>query len=382
MIKKGGVYLASSMKIGRIKGIDIELNYNWIVIFLLITYMFANYYFPTYFKDWPQWVYWAEGAFIGIMLFVSVLLHELSHSLVSKHFGIAVNKISLFIFGGMAYIEKDADTPGKEFLIAIAGPLMSLFLSILFTVTSNVLTLSGASDMISAPLAYIGQMNIVLAVFNLFPAMPLDGGRILTAAIWKIKKDRVYAAKIASASGTFFSYALMMLGVLNILSGNVLNGVWLIMIGVFIGQSSQASYQNSMFEKLFAGVLVRDIMTSPVITVDIGTPASKLLKDFFFHYKHPFFPVQSGNEIVGIIMLKSLKAVREEDMDRITAEQLFQPLDGSFIITPDETAEDALRRLASNHLGRFIVMDKHGVAGILSKTDLIKYISMYNELHS
>jgi Zn-dependent proteases len=182
------VCVASSIKIGRIKGIDIELNYNWIVIFLLITYMFANYYFPTYFKDWPQWVYWAEGAFIGIMLFVSVLLHELSHSLVSKHFGIAVNKISLFIFGGMAYIEKDADTPGKEFLIAIAGPLMSLFLSIIFTVTSNVLALSGASEIISAPLAYIGQMNIVLAVFNLFPAMPLDGGRILTAAIWKIKK--------------------------------------------------------------------------------------------------------------------------------------------------------------------------------------------------
>lgn len=374
--------MANSIKIGRIKGIDIELNYNWIVIFLLITYMFANYYFPTYFKDWPQWVYWAEGAFIGIMLFVSVLLHELSHSLVSKHFGIAVNKISLFIFGGMAYIEKDADTPGKEFLIAIAGPLMSLFLSIIFTVTSNVLTLSGASEMVSAPLAYIGQMNIVLAVFNLFPAMPLDGGRILTAAIWKIKKDRVYAAKIASASGTFFSYALMMLGVLNILSGNVLNGVWLIMIGVFIGQSSQASYQNSVFEKLFAGVLVRDIMTSPVITVDIGTPASKLLKDFFFHYKHPFFPVKRGNEIVGIIMLKALKAVREEDMDRITAEQLFQPLEGSFIITPDETAEDALRRLASNQLGRFIVMDEHGIAGILSKTDLIKYISIYNELHS
>lgn len=374
--------MSNSIKIGRIKGIDIELNYNWIVIFLLITYMFANYYFPTYFKDWPDWVYWAEGAFIAIMLFVSVLLHELSHSLVSMHFGIAVNKISLFIFGGTAYIEKDADTPGKEFLIAIAGPLMSLFLAAVFTVTSNILALANASEMISAPLAYIGQMNIVLAVFNLFPAMPLDGGRILTAAIWKIKKDRVYAAKIASASGTFFSYTLMMLGMLNILSGNILNGAWLIMIGVFLGQSAKASYQNSLFEKLFTGVLVKDIMTSPVVAVDMDMTASRLLKDFFFHYKHPFFPVLSEGRVAGVIMLKALKAVREEDMDKITVKQLFQPLDGSFLIAPEETAENALRRLSSNQLGRFLVMDEHGLLGILSKTDLIKYVSMYNELHS
>ena len=374
--------MANSIRIGSIKKIDIEINYNWIIIFLLITFMFSNFYFPLYFPDWPDFLYWIEGAVLAIMLFVSVLLHELSHSMVSMHYGIPVTKISLFIFGGLAYIEKEADSPKKEFFIAIAGPLMSVFLFGVFTLTGSLLQSAGVTDIVTAPLLFIGQMNIVLAIFNLFPALPLDGGRILTAIIWAIKKDRVYATRVAGSSGTIFSYGLMMLGILNILSGNLIGGIWLIFIGIFIGQSSQSSYQNALLEKLFNNLTVRDIMTSPVLTVDLHMSVSDVLRDFFYHYKHPFFPVEDDGMIVGAIMLKSLKSVNEKGMEDILVQQVYEPLDKRFIISPDEPAQNALRMMASNELGRFMVMENNILIGILSKTDLIKYISIYNELHS
>jgi len=260
--------------------------------------------------------------------------------------------------------------------------LMSIFLFILFTLSGRLLQSSGTSDTITAPLLFIGQMNMVLALFNLVPALPLDGGRILTAIIWKLKGDRVYAAKIAGSSGTIFSYLLMLIGAINILGGNLVNGIWLIFIGVFIGQSSQASYQNAMLERLFYNLTVRDIMSFPVLTVEIDMSIAQVLKDFFYHYKHPFFPVREREMIVGAIMLKSLKSVNEKDMQDILVRQVYEPLDKRFIISPDEPAENALKMMGQNELGRFMVMDNNTLVGILSKSDLIKYVSIYNELHS
>jgi Zn-dependent protease len=231
--------MKGSVVIGKFKGIQIEVNGSWLVIFGLITYMLATNYFPQNYPDWQPIIGWIMGSIIALLLFVSVLLHELSHSLVSKSLGIQVKKITLFIFGGIAQIEKEPDDPGKELKIGIAGPAMSVLLFILLTLLVNILTFSGAPEVIIVPLAYIAQVNIVLAIFNMVPAFPMDGGRVLRALIWRFSGNLQKATKISSSLGGLFGYFLIFTGVYWIMTGNIINGIWFILIGWFINQASQ-----------------------------------------------------------------------------------------------------------------------------------------------
>jgi Zn-dependent protease/predicted transcriptional regulator len=373
--------MKNSLKIGQVRGIRIEVNYSWIIIFVLITLSFATVYFPANFPQWPPYIYWFLGAVMPILLFASVFLHELAHSLVSIKYGIPVPKISLFIFGGMAHIQKEPDTPVKELFIAAAGPLMSFFLFIFFSFLTSIFNLLGLSSIVTVPLFYIANVNLILAIFNLIPALPLDGGRILRAVLWKWKDNFQMATRIAANLGSGFSYILILTGLLFIFNGNLMNGIWFIFIGGFINQSAQQSYQHSNIKTLFEKITIKDLMTPSVISIHQHMYLKEVIEEYFYIYKHSCFPITEGEEVLGIITLDDIKKVSKELWDTTKVTAIMKTLNENLIILYNEKAFDAFQKIMSNEVGRLLVYHNNKMIGIISKTDILKYINIYNELH-
>ncbi len=372
--------MRGSVKIGTIRGIAIEVNVSWLIIFTLITVMLATSFFPLNYPDWDPTLYWIIGALMAIMLFVSVLLHELSHSLVAIKNGIEVKRITLFIFGGVAQIETEPDEPIKEFKIAIAGPAMSLFLSLFFSALASLATASGASEYLIVPLTYLATVNLVLAIFNLVPAFPLDGGRILRAIIWHYKGNLRLATKIASNMGGFFGYFLMFSGIFIALSGDIVGGVWFIFIGWFINQASQASYQQTMVTDIFKKIKIKEFMTTDVIVVEYHKTLQELVDEYFYVYKFASFPVRRMDEIFGVVSVNDIKSIPRDRWQETLVTEIARPLTDDMEISPDCTVTSSLNKLSKNGLGRILVMEDDKLLGIVSNTDVLNYIRIHSEL--
>lgn len=373
--------MRGSIVIGKIKGIEIELNISWFVIFGLVTFTLATSFFPQNYPEWGTAVHWALGGIMSLMLFVSVLLHELSHSIVSIGLGIDVKKISLFIFGGIAQIEKEPDEPMKELKIAIAGPLMSVAIAVTSLVAVMVLGTLGVSEMVTVPLVYISNVNFILAIFNMVPAFPLDGGRVLRAIIWKAKGDLATATKIASAAGGVFGYLLIFLGVFWVLTGNIINGIWFAFIGWFINQASQSSYQNMLMSDMFGKIKVKEFMSSNVVTVKSHISIQDMVDNYIYRYKFSSFPVVKGDVIIGIININRVRETDRSGWDQTTVERVTDRLNSNLVVSPEDTVSTAMTKLFSNGIGRVLVMDGDRLAGIVSRTDILNHIRIYNQLH-
>ncbi len=372
--------MKNSFGIGKIKGIQLEVNISWFIVFGLLTFMLATSYFPEMYPNWGPALRWTLAGIIALLLFGSVLLHELSHSLVSIHLGIKVDKISLFIFGGIAQMEREPDEPKKELKIAIAGPAMSLFLSFLFMILAFILVLLKAPEPVIAAADYIFSMNLMLALFNLVPAFPMDGGRILRALIWHFTGKLHYATKIASSIGGKFGYFLILLGIILMLTGNYINGIWLVFIGWFINQASQSSYKNTIISDIFSKIRVREFMTDKVIAVDNIISVRELVDKYFYKYKFPSFPVKMNEEIIGIVTAESVKKIPQESWDQMTVASIITSLEDNLIVSPEDIVSDVMTKLFSNAIGRVLVMDQDKLIGIVSRTDILNYIRIHSQL--
>lgn len=373
--------MKGSVTIGKIKGIQIEVNGSWLVIFGLVTYMLATNYFPQNYPDWRPVLGWILGSIIALLLFVSVLFHEMSHSLVSKSLGIQVKKISLFIFGGIAQIEKEPDDPGKELKIAVAGPAMSVLLFILLTLLVSILTSSGASEVIIVPLTYIAQVNLILAIFNMVPAFPMDGGRVLRALIWRFSGNQQKATKISSSMGGLFGYFLIFTGVFWVMTGNIINGIWFILIGWFINQASQASYQQTMMSNLFDEIRVSAFMPANVIAVEEHLSVQELVDNYFYNYKYTSFPVKRDEEVIGVVSLDRVKRVPREAWKQTTVGGITTPLEDNLVVSPSDTVSTAMTKIFSNSIGRVLVMEQTALTGIVSRTDILNYLRIHSQFN-
>jgi len=372
--------MTKNLYVGKIKGITIELNSSWFVVVILVSFVFSNFYLPFFYPEWSSAAYWSVGVCIALLLYASILLHELSHSLVAQKYGINVDKITLFIFGGLAHLSRDAKTPDHELRISAAGPLASLGLFIGFRAVYVVFSGIIPIEPVAAIGLFVSNLNLVIAAFNSVPAMPLDGGRILRALIWKYSGSRNRGTKIASIAGGVFSNLLIFFGIIFIVQGNMLNGVWLCMIGLFLGQSSRFQAQNIKLEKLFHGMTVRNLMTTDIISVSPGMTVDQVIRGFFYNYKHPCFPVIDKGEILGLLTVHSLKNVHRDEINRVRVEQIYLPLDTSFTISPDEEMVNVLQMIMRNPLGRFLAIEDGRLSGIISKTDILKYISIHQDI--
>lgn len=372
--------MRGSFVIGRIRGIDIEINFSWLLIFALMTYMLATSYFPLNYPDWGPALWWLLGASAALLLFASVLLHELCHSLVSVSLGLPVKRITLFIFGGVAQIEGEPDEPMKELKIALAGPAMSIVLGIVFLLLAGVLAAAGTPQYVSVLFGYLGTINLMLAAFNLVPAFPLDGGRVLRAILWHFKGDMQGATRIAASAGGAFGYTLIFLGIFLVLAGNLANGIWMAFIGWFIAQAAQSSYQQMLLSDIFTKIPVRDFMTTQVVIVDYFISVQDLVDKYFYKHKYAFFPVRQQDQITGIVSLNNVRNLPQADWPRTTVGRIVTPLQENLIVRPDEAVAAVMNKLFANGVGRVLVMEGSQLLGLVSRTDVLNYMRIHGQL--
>ena len=366
-----------NIPLGRILGISIGLDYSWFVIFALVTWMLAESYFPAEFKDWPPLLYWLVGAMTAIMLFVSVLLHELGHSVVALRYKIPVRSITLFLFGGVAQIGAEPPSAIAEFLIASAGPLVSLILALLFYTVQPLVV--GIEPLLGLA-KYLAYINFALVVFNLIPGYPLDGGRVFRAITWAITGNMRRATLIAANVGRFFAFLFIFVGVLQIVSGNFTGGLWIAFIGWFLDSAASAQVQQVMVQGLLRGHTVSQAMSTHCANVAVDLTLKDVVDEHVLGSGQHCLLVNRGDEVVGLMTLQQIKEVPRAEWTTTRAGQVMLPLKGLTSIAPDTELWTALEKLDRNGVNQLPVIRNGQVVGMLSREDVISFIRTLQEL--
>jgi Zn-dependent protease len=376
-----------SLQVAEIKQIPIKLHFSLILVFFLITWTLATGFMPRYVPDLNQLQYWIMGITGSIILFLSVLIHELSHSLVARSYGIRVKQIMLFIFGGVSDIEEEPKDFKKEFKMAIAGPLISLALSAFFAlfwwITNVIITQSSSpSDdfsttvlsMVNAILYYSSILNLVLGIFNLIPAFPMDGGRILRSLLYSRNKNYDKSTRIAVRIGVIMSYVFFGFGILTILSGSFVSGLWIILIGWFLQNGAQSYRYQYDIMKILSNIRLGELMKTNIISVPENITVNTIIKNYFNIYMKSSFPVTKLNyEIVGIVTLKSCLNVPEPQRDIILVKDVMSPKSKMKLLNVNDTAEKALSAMVKETQDKiFVCNDNDIIEGVISKTDIIE----------
>jgi len=362
-----------SIHVGRIAGISIDLHFTWFIIFALVALAITSL-LPQFVPDMEPGARWALGIGITVLFFVSLLLHELAHSLVAKRLGIGISGITLFIFGGVSRMTSEPKTASDELKMAVVGPLTSALLGAIFFALRFAMIQSGGSEAMEFGLRWLGRINLWLAGFNLIPGLPLDGGRVLRAIVWSATNDLNHATHVASTAGQGFAYLLMAIGVLLFFVGLGVNGVWLILIGWFLLDAARASYQQQLLHSALSGVRVRDIMTPRVITIAPDTTLQQAVDEYFLRLNHAAFPVADESSIRGILTLPHVRQIPREQWPYTRAIDVVDPLDAADLMRPDADAWDALTTMAGKDSGRLLVVDGASLVGILSRTDIMRFL--------
>jgi Zn-dependent protease/CBS domain-containing protein len=315
-----------------------------------------------------------------IGLFLSIVLHEFGHSVIARKFGIPMRGITLFIFGGVAEMGGHPPSPKSEFFMALAGPLVTVVLTGVFV------TLNQLGDAMSWPASwtgvftYLAWINFVLLAFNLVPAFPLDGGRVLRSILWAWKKNLRWATRIASFLGTAFALLLIAWGVFNFMFGNFVAGIWYLLIGLFIRNASQVSYQQVLMREALSGEPIRRFMTTDPLTVTPNTSVRQIVDDFLYKYPYKSYPVVSDGNLLGCVTLDRVKDVPREEWNARTAESLATPCSPDNTIEPDADAVKALSKMTHSQASRLMVVDHGQLIGIVALKDLANFLSRKLEL--
>lgn len=365
------------MRLGRIRGIPIGAHYTWFIALWVMAWSLARNYYPRSFPGFPTSTYWSMGITSALLLFASVVIHELGHAVTARRYGIRTRSIILFLFGGVAQIAKEPPTPLAELAIAAAGPVTSLLLSGILWVVQRLMPESA----LHATIAYLSLANAALAVFNLVPGFPLDGGRMLRALLWRLSGSLERATRMASRGGQAVALGFIALGVLLAFSGSVTSGLWLVLIGWFMDTGAQASYQQALLREALGGVRVGEIMTHAVHSVDPNVSLDQAVTDYFVPYKHGGFPVVWGDRLLGLITLHDVKEVPKERRATTTVREAMTPLARLRTARPSTTAYEAFVRMAQDGIGRLLVVDDHGeLVGIITRSDLLHMMRIRIEL--
>ena len=363
--------------IGKILGIPISLDYTWFAIFALVTWSLAGSYYPAEYKNWSLSLYWLTGAATALMLFVSVLLHELGHSVVALRYGIPVRSITLYIFGGVARIEAEPPSPAAEFFIAIAGPAVSLALAVAF---HEMQPLAAASEPMSGLLKYLAYINSALVAFNLVPGYPLDGGRVFRAIVWAATKDMRRATLVAANAGRFFALTLIFLGVWQIFSGNAGGGLWIAFIGWFLDIAASAQLHQIIYRDLLAGHKVSLAMNPEHATVSGDLSVQALVDEHIFRSGRRYFLVERGGDAVGLITLGRIKDVPRDRWSITRVADVMLPLEQSTRIAADSELWSALEKMDRSGVNQLPVTSGNRIVGMLSREDVITFLRTLQEL--
>ncbi|MGB6018824.1 MAG: site-2 protease family protein, partial [Sulfurimonadaceae bacterium] len=326
-------------------GFSVSIDASWVIILFLVVWLLAKELFPNYYPDLTGLTYWLMGLAGAIGLFVSIIIHEFSHSLVARRYGLEIRGITLFIFGGVAEMKGEPSSPKAEFFMAIAGPIASLILSILFGILYQL------GDMLELPapamgiLGYLSGINMLLVLFNMVPAFPTDGGRILRSALWWLKGDIYWATRLASRISLMFAMTIIFIGFINLLGGNFIGGLWWILIGYFIFNAAGASYQHLLMERSFGEKTVRYFMNPNPVTVPSHITLQEFVDKYVYHYHYKMFPVVDGSRVEGVITIQAVKAVPHEEWHHLQVGGLMQPQSPDNSVAPDTPVKEALSKM-------------------------------------
>ena len=367
--------MKSSFRLFRIAGIDIGIHYSWFFIFLLVTWTLATGYFPQTYENGDTLTYGIMGVLASVMLFISVLIHEMAHSLVARARGMSVNSITLFLFGGVSNLQEEPKRPGAEFVMAIVGPLTSLILAGIFWELSRV---SNQQSMAGALVGYLALINLILAAFNLVPGFPLDGGRVLRSIIWASTGSLTKATNVAALTGRFFGWGLITYGVLQALSGN-LGGLWTALIGWFLNNAADVNSREVNLREHFSKIKVKEVMGASIETISPDTSVEQAITDILHRKYDRAVPVCQNGQLLGIITMTDIKELPKDKWAATPVEQIMTrgPL---YTVTPEDSVNTALTLLAEHDINQVIISEQGQCAGILKRADIINYLQLSHEL--
>lgn len=367
---------ANARKVFGISGLDIKIDPSWLIIAALITWSLAQHYFPQTHPDRTPQAYLAMAIIAMLLFFGSLLLHELSHALVARRFGMTIEGITLFLFGGVAELKSEPRSAGAEFWIALAGPIMSLALSLGFWTCALIAGLDARFENAEAVLRYLGAINLILALFNLVPAFPLDGGRILRAYLWNRSGDILEATRTAARFGSIFGYALMALGLLALFQGALVSGLWQILLGGFVLAAARAAYQSQLTKSVFSTRTVADLMQTDPVTVSPDVTLAEFINQIVLRHGLSFVPVVEDGVLLGHIDQAMMTSIDRANWASTRVGDVFAGLDADASVAPETAVEDLLQRISQNGRRKFLVVQGNELVGVVSLSDLVRHLRL------
>jgi Zn-dependent protease len=360
----------------KLAGFQVGLDWSWLILAVLITWTLSSGVFPAYYPGLTPAAYWSMGVIAALGLFASIILHELAHAIVARRYGLPIRRITLFIFGGVADMAAEPDRPAVEFWVAIAGPIASCLIALVSWILLQAASGVGAGVPVVGVFAYLATINVVLAVFNLVPAFPLDGGRMLRAILWSWQGSLRRATRIASAIGGGFGLLLIVLGVWRVLIGDFVGGMWWFLIGLFVRFAAQASYQQVLMREGLRGVPVRKIMAANPVAVPPDITIAQLIDDYVYRHHHSMFPVVENGRLIGCVGMHDIKRQPRERWAATAVTEIMQPCSAATAISPDMDAMEALSTMSRTQNTRLLVTEGDRLVGVVTVRDVMNFLSV------
>ncbi len=371
--------MGNAFNLGRVFGIQFRLHYTWFIIFILITTSLSWQLFPSSYPDWSLLLYWVIGIVTSLLFFASVVAHELAHSLVGRANGIPIKSITLFIFGGIAQMTKEAARPGAEFKMAAAGPACSLVIGGLFALLW--LFTRGTIEPIAAMAYWLAYINVALAVFNLIPGFPLDGGRVFRSILWQLSGNYKRSTRIATRVGQGVGYLFILGGILIMfVLRDWLSGLWLAFIGWFLENAASASYRQAQWREALYGFTVSQAMTSDCPVVPPSTTVDQLVQEHILTSGHHSFLVADEGRLMGILTLHNIKTVSQQNWGVTQVKEVMTPVDRLKIAHPDQDALSILEQMDEASINQMPVVSESRVIGLIARDNLIRFLHIRSRL--
>ncbi len=365
--------------LGKIFGIPVGLDYTWFLIFVLLTWSLAVNYFPSEFKNWPVAYYWIIGAVTTIMLFISVLLHELGHSVIALYYKVKVKQITLFLFGGISEIIGEPPKALAEFWIAAAGPIVSFLLALIFYLMEliffNVTSLYALFE-------YLAYINLALALFNLIPGFPLDGGRVLRSIVWGYTHDFHRATGIAVTVGRFFGFMFIFYGALQMFNGNMGGGLWIAFIGWFLESAAMSQQHQQLLQDNLAGHTVYEAMSRDFAIVPFDTTIQEVIDNHILGIGRRSLLIKKEEKIIGLLTLHRIKNIPRERWETTFVTEAMIPDFETEKVDMDFPLWEALLKMDKDGVNQLPVIEDGQVAGILNRESIITFLGSQKEFRS
>jgi Zn-dependent protease/predicted transcriptional regulator len=378
------------ISLGRMFGVQIHLDWSLLIIFALILFNLGAGVFPRWHPEWSGVVTWVVALSATVLFFASLLAHELSHAIVARRYGIPVNRITLFLFGGLAHLEAEPPSPKSEFWMAIVGPITSVVIGLLATLAGSWLAHRNVpAELLADPeatvrsigplatlLLWLGPINILIGIFNVIPGFPLDGGRVLRAIFWGTTGDLVKATRWAARGGQLVAWTLMALGVMSIFTGGLVQGLWLLLIGWFLNNAARLSYRQLVVRRALEQVPVSRVMRTKIDRVGPDITVEELVRDHFMAHDQHALPVERDGHLVGLVCFDDVRKAPHDRWSEVTVSAIMTPASELATLPPDAPADAALEVLARRSVDQIPVLERDHVLGLVQRHDLVRWIAL------